>query len=71
MKTEKQKRRSRVRILAEKIVARLFTDGRGHRAARLVMDHDGTTDMCGWAELPATDYVEKILIQSRPKRKGR
>jgi hypothetical protein len=56
------------RTLVERIVRRLFTNGAGERAERLVLTVDGPPkrDLGGWCELAAIDQVEAVLALSTP-----
>jgi hypothetical protein len=54
-------RRGEFREVAEKIARRLFVNGHGQHAKRLVLELPGDRDGGGWAESAVADQVEKIL----------
>lgn len=51
-----------LREIAEAIAVRLFTDSRGFKANRLVLEYNAELcTRCGWAQRPVADQVEKVL----------
>lgn len=49
--------------IAAAIVERLFTNGAGQRAERLVLTDRNGRDLGGWADKPAQDQIVRVLRQ--------
>lgn len=51
--------------VAERIVARLFTNGQAEEAERLVLTVDGPPkrDLGGWGRLGARDQIVAVLLE--------
>lgn len=74
MAGKKIERKTKTRMLAEKIAAMLFRSSFTHRQVqRLVLTDDEPHSVHGgWGEKPAADRIEEVLIRSakpKPKRK--
>lgn len=62
------------RALARRIVADLFTNGAGERAARLVLELPGGANGGGWSERGAAYRIARTLMEADatpPKAKSR
>ena len=53
--------------LAEEIIKRLFTNGAGQKARRLVLELDDGREGGGWCATAARDQIVEALRRSRPK----
>lgn len=58
--------------LAAEIAKRLFTNGAGDHAQRLVLTIDGNgatkgRDLDGWSESAAADQIERLLVAHWPE----
>lgn len=58
--------KTEARAIAERITARLFVNGFGERAQRLVMTVDGPTprNLGGWSERAAVGQIEGVLLSA-------
>ena len=66
-KAEAVKRKTKTRLLAEQIAAKLFWNYEGNQVERLVLTDDlpeGPRDYGGWCETATADRIEATILRA-------